>query len=81
MVQMKSEDAGELILRLHKEKYIFLPYEEPVIRMANVGANYGNSFIDAGQLAQLWNGSFELLAHLPGGALPEWQDALVLRAR
>lgn len=81
LLQMRGEEAEALIRRLQKEAYIFLPYEEPVIKMANVGANYGNSFIDVGQTSQLWDNAYELLAHLPGGALPEWQDALVLRAR
>ena len=81
MVQITAATAAALIERLRVERYVFLPYEEPTVKLANVGPNYGNVFIDAREMGSLWQTGFELLAHLSGGAIAGWQDALVLRHR
>lgn len=81
MLEMTGEEAEVLTRRLRDEKYIFLPYNDHVTKIANVGANYGNAFIDVGQSAALWDRTFNLLAHLPSGAVQNWQDALVLRKK
>ena len=81
MFQLSQQDAISLAERLPREEYIFIPYAAEVVKLANVGAIYGNTFMDVSRVHPLWDDVFELIEHVPGGLSKDWQDALVLRKR
>jgi SAM-dependent methyltransferase len=81
MMQVDAERAQLLAKQLHRDGYVFIPYNEGVTQLANVGPDYGNCFMDPQQSRSLWEGAFEMMAEIPGGAVAGWQDALVLRKR
>lgn len=81
MFRLTQQDAAKLIERLPLERYIFLPCEAEVLKLANVGSIYGNTFMDVSLMHSLWDENFELVEHAPGGLGKDWQDAVVLRKK
>lgn len=81
MFRLTRQDAARLIERLQTERYIFLPYEAEVVKLANVGSLYGNSFMDVSLAHPIWDEEFDLVHHVAGGLERDWQDALVLRKK
>lgn len=45
----------DIIERLPRDRYIFLPYDANVIAAANAGAEYGNTFIAPSYADACWN--------------------------
>jgi SAM-dependent methyltransferase len=73
--------ADDLINRLPNEGFLYRKCTPDVLAMANVGSDYGYSFIDEKYVASRWNDeNFEVIEHLAGG-LRGWQDIVVLRRR
>ena len=79
LFDLDEKAADDLIYRLPNEGFLYRRCNPDVLAMANVGSDYGYSFIDEKYIASTWNdGQFEVIEHLPGG-LRGWQDIVVLR--
>jgi SAM-dependent methyltransferase len=74
-------DAARLIQRLQREAYIFLHYQADVVKLANVGSSYGNTFMDVSLVHPIWDEEFDLVQHVAGGLERDWQDAVVLKKK
>jgi len=79
MFNVSQDEIEAIHRRLPEEKYIFLPYPDPVIEFAKAGPEYGNSFMHSNYAHENWNsGQWKLLEYRPGG-LRYWQDMYVLQ--
>ena len=81
MIGITQQKAADLIEQLPRERLIFLPYDDALTRQTHATTAYGNAFMDIERVGRLWENSFELLEHVPGGRQRDWQDALVLRKK
>lgn len=81
LFDLDEKAADDLINRLPNEGFLFNRCNPDVLAMADVGPEYGYSFIDEKYVASTWNDEhFEVIEHLAGG-LRGWQDIVVLRRR
>ena len=55
MFMRNRGDIIDIIEKLPRDRYIFLPYDANVIAAANVGAEYGNTFIAPSYADAYWN--------------------------
>lgn len=79
LFDLDEEAADDLVNRLPNEGFLFKRCNPDVLAMANVGPDYGYSFIDETYVASTWSDEhFEVIEHLAGG-LRGWQDIVVLR--
>jgi SAM-dependent methyltransferase len=79
LFQMNSDDANSILETIEKESFVFRAYPKNVLEIANVGDEYGNTFISAIYIKKMWdNDFFHLESFLPGG-LRNWQDIVVLK--
>lgn len=77
-MRLTAQGACDIRTSLSHSGYVFLPLPASSLILANVGPDYGHTFIDVPKMSTLWNGRFRLLAHLEGRAVAKWQDALIL---
>ena len=69
MFMRNRGDIIDIIERLPRDRYIFLPYDANVIAAANVGAEYGNTFIAPSYADAYWNNEhFDIVEQIPGGS-------------
>ena len=81
MFSLTPEGAVGLANELRRRSFVHLAYPDDVVTLANVGPEYGNSFVTADYLRQAWNtAELEVCDVLPGG-LRGWQDIVALRRR
>jgi SAM-dependent methyltransferase len=81
LFSLTGEEAVRLADELPRQGFVHRGYRQDVVALANVGQNYGNSFVTPERLQQTWNTSeFEICSMLPGG-LRGWQDIVALRRR
>lgn len=81
MYRIDAAGATDLRNRLAGEGFIHLPYGEDVLKLANVGTDYGNSFIHPDYARRRWSAHLHVVDHLPGGLRGGWQDVFLLAAR
>ena len=64
---------------LVKTLSLLVKYESNVVKAANAGEDYGNTFIAEGYVKREWTkNKFELIEIIPGG-MRGWQDIVILR--
>jgi SAM-dependent methyltransferase len=81
MFQISEAEAEELRTSLDQRRYIYRRLSADVVRVANAGDDYGNSFIHETYIREQWTrGTFDVVAFIPGG-LRGWQDVTLLRRR
>ena len=81
MFMRNRGDIIDIIERLPRDRYIFLPYDANVIAAANAGAEYGNTFIAPSYADAYWNNEhFDIVEQIPGG-MRGWQDIYVMRRK
>jgi SAM-dependent methyltransferase len=81
MFMRQRGDIIDIIERLPRDRYIFLPYDANVIAAANAGAEYGNTFIAPSYANAYWNNRhFDIVEQTPGG-MRGWQDTYVMRRK
>jgi SAM-dependent methyltransferase len=80
MLPMTGEQARQIAASLPRVGHAFVPYAPNVVKIANVGIDYGLSFTDPDHARIKWSRFFESIEHIPG-ALRGWQDVHVLRRR
>jgi SAM-dependent methyltransferase len=76
MFRLDARRVDDILARLPTERHIFLAYAADVVAMANVGTEYGNSFMHPSGAAD-WGGPFDMVDSIPGG-LRGWHDVYVL---
>jgi hypothetical protein len=80
MFKIDETQTAEITSSLPGRAHIYLRCDAEALKSANVGNDYGNTFIDAKGAEELWSDVFVTINHIPGG-LRGWQDVIVLRKR
>jgi 2-polyprenyl-3-methyl-5-hydroxy-6-metoxy-1,4-benzoquinol methylase len=81
MFQMSRADAEELRRTFDQRQYIYRQLSSDVVKAADAGDEYGNSFIHETFMRERWaRDAFDVVEFVPGG-LRGWQDVTVLRRR
>ncbi len=76
---LTDEQVRVVAEELSRVGFVYRPYQRDALGLANVGDEYGNSFISPSYVKQHWTAHhLELCEVLPGG-LRGWQDFLVFR--
>jgi SAM-dependent methyltransferase len=77
MFGLTAQDVAEIKLTLPDHGHIYLRYGHEALKMANLGDDYGNSFLDV-RTGGLRGPGLQLIEQRPGG-LRNWQDILLYR--
>lgn len=81
MFQMSEAEAEELRSTFNQRRYVYRRYSSDVVKTANAGDDYGNSFIHEAYIREQWTrDAFDVVEFVPGG-LRGWQDVTLLRRR
>jgi SAM-dependent methyltransferase len=79
MFDITSQEATGVAEELSRAGFIYRRYQRNTLAVANVGEDYGNSFISPDYVRHHWTAhDLEVCEVLPGG-LRGWQDLVVLR--
>ena len=81
MFMRNRGDIIDIIERLPRDRYIFLPYDANVIAAANAGAEYGNTFIAPSYADAYWNNEHFDIVEQNSGGMRGWQDIYVMRRK
>jgi SAM-dependent methyltransferase len=77
MFRLTAQDVADIKRTLPDRGHIYLRYGREALKMANLGDDYGNSFLDV-RTGGLRGSGLQLIEHRPGG-LRNWQDILLYR--
>jgi SAM-dependent methyltransferase len=81
MFFMDSAAVQRTLASFDQTRFVFNRYEDPIIKVANAGTNYGLAFIHPDYISRQWNNElFEVCTMIPAG-IRGWQDIVVLRRR
>lgn len=81
MFQITEDYARKLLKTFSSEQFVYRALSEDVVRAANAGDDYGNSFTHESYIQSQWARSvFEVIQFIPGG-MRGWQDVTILRRR
>ncbi len=81
MFQVTEDDARALLKLFSSKLFIYRSLSEDIIRAANAGDDYGNSFTHENYIRSQWTRNvFEVVKFIPGG-MRGWQDVTILRRR
>ncbi|MGN6366664.1 MAG: hypothetical protein ACTHN5_00105 [Phycisphaerae bacterium] len=77
MFMVSQGEAERIRERVGREGFVFLKYPEEVLRSADAGGEYGNSFVHPAYVRRVWGEMFEEVEYVPGG-MRGWQDVVAL---
>jgi SAM-dependent methyltransferase len=79
MFGLDRQSIIEILSQFKERSFVFQRYSNDVLRNANAGEEYGNTFIHPDYLFQKWDAAgLRVLRHIPGG-VRGWQDIVVLQ--
>ena len=79
MIQVTEDYALARLELFSTKQFVYRSYSEDILRDANAGDDYGNSFTHENYIRGQWTRNFfEVLKFIPGG-MRGWQDVTILR--